>query len=90
MPNLEKLCGQGMVFDNAYAAPVLSPTRATLMTGRYGFRTGVGTAITRRGGQGLSANETSLFDVLDPTGYAKVIIGKWHLAPSPRQRAHKI
>lgn len=88
MPNLEKLCAQGMVFDNAYAAPVCSPTRATLMTGRYGFRTGVGTAITRRGGQGLLSSETSLFDVLDKTNYAKAIIGKWHLAPSPRDFGH--
>ncbi|NRB32263.1 MAG: sulfatase-like hydrolase/transferase [Rhizobiaceae bacterium] len=88
MPNLERLCAQGLVFDNAYAAPVCSPTRATLMTGRYGFRTGVGTAITRRGGSGLSTDETSLFDLLASTDYAKAVIGKWHLAPSPRDYSH--
>ena len=88
MPNLESLCNQGLVFDNAYAAPVCSPTRATLMTGRYGFRTGVGTAITRRGGSGLSTDETSLFDLLASTDYAKAVIGKWHLAPSPRDYSH--
>ena len=88
MPNLERLCAEGLVFENAYAAPVCSPTRATLMTGRYGFRTGVGTAITRRGGSGLSTDETSLFDLLDETDYAKAIIGKWHLAPSPNDTNH--
>ena len=80
MPVLETLCGQGMVFDSAYAAPTCSPTRATIMTGKYGFRTGVGAAITQKGGAGLSANETSLFDVLSGNGYAGAVIGKWHLA----------
>ncbi|MDE0354142.1 MAG: sulfatase-like hydrolase/transferase, partial [Deltaproteobacteria bacterium] len=35
MPNIEAMCASGMVFDNAYAAPVCSPTRATIMTGQY-------------------------------------------------------
>lgn len=82
MPNLERMCADGMVFDNAYSAPVCSPTRATIMTGQYGFRTGVGAAIARDGGIGLSAEETSLFDVLNGTGYASAVIGKWHLAGS--------
>ncbi len=81
MPNIEAMCASGMVFDNAYAAPVCSPTRATIMTGQYGFRTGVGGAIPR-GGQanGLSPDVTSLFDVLATTEYKANLIGKWHLA----------
>lgn len=81
MPNIEAMCASGMVFDNAYAAPLCSPTRATIMTGQYGFRTGVGTAIRRRGGaRGLSPDVTSLFDVLATTDYKANLIGKWHLA----------
>ncbi|MCY0095966.1 sulfatase-like hydrolase/transferase [Hoeflea ulvae] len=80
MPVVEELCRQGMVFDAAYAAPTCSPTRATMITGRYGFRTGVGAAITPQGGTGLSPDETSLFDVLGGNGYASAVIGKWHLA----------
>ncbi len=81
MPHLEQLCQEGLVFDKAYAAPVCSPTRATIMTGRYGFRTGVGTAIPRdRDGAGLSADEVSLFDILAGTEYSSAVIGKWHLA----------
>ena len=81
MPNVEAMCASGMVFDNAYAAPLCSPTRATIITGQYGFRTGVGTAIRRRGqAKGLSADVTSLFDVLAATGYKANLIGKWHLA----------
>jgi arylsulfatase A-like enzyme len=83
MPNLEKLCADGLVFENAYSAPLCSPTRATIMSGLYGFRTGVGTAITRDGGNGLAVDTTSLFDVLEPTDYATAVIGKWHLASKP-------
>ena len=83
MPTLEALCEDGLVFENAYAAPMCSPTRATIMTGRYGFRTGVGTAVGLRSRGGLSTDETSLFTFLDrhaPDHYAHAVIGKWHLA----------
>jgi arylsulfatase A-like enzyme len=81
MPNLEKLCAEGLVFENAYSAPTCSPTRASIMTGRYGFRTGVGGAIPMKGNvAGLSSDETSLFDVLNKTEYSTGVIGKWHLA----------
>ena len=81
-PNLETLCSEGMVFDNAYSAPVCSATRATIMTGEYGFRTGVGAAIPRTRGQGLSVDEPSLFDLLEDINYSSGVIGKWHLAGS--------
>lgn len=41
-PNLDNLCRQGLRFDNFWAQPVCSPTRATLLTGQYGFANGVG------------------------------------------------
>ena len=70
MPNVEKLCSNGMVFEKAYSGPVCSPTRSTIMTGKYGFRTGVGAAIPKNGGtNGLADDETSLFDVLSTTNY---------------------
>ena len=47
-PNLDRLARQGMSFSNVWAQPICSPTRATLLTGRYGFRTGVGTATPER------------------------------------------
>ena len=47
-PNLDRLAQQGMSFSNVWAQPICSPTRATLLTGRYGFRTGVGTATPER------------------------------------------
>lgn len=88
MPTLETLCREGMVFENAYAAPVCSPTRATILTGKYGFRTGVGAAIPRIDGQGLSLDEESLFDQLNETRYNSAIIGKWHLVGSDAPLNH--
>lgn len=80
MPNVEALCAAGMVFENTYAAPVCSPTRATILTGKYGFRTDVGAAMRPKSRAGLSGEEVSLFDVLKPAGYASAVIGKWHVA----------
>ena len=89
MPNIEKLCASGLVFEEAYSAPVCSPTRATIMTGKYGFKTGVGAAIPKDGGDnGLSDDATSLFDVLLSTPYRSNLIGKWHLASSPDDLTH--
>ena len=41
-PNLDQLCQSGVRFDNFWSQPVCSPTRSTLLTGQYGFTTGVG------------------------------------------------
>ena len=90
MPNIEAMCEQGMVFENGYSAPVCSPTRATIMSGQYGFRTGVGAAIPRDGGVGLSTSTTSLFDVLEKSDYSTNVIGKWHLADTGRDYNHPI
>ncbi|TXR54784.1 sulfatase-like hydrolase/transferase [Reinekea thalattae] len=80
MPTIEAMCQRGKVFENAYAAPLCSPTRATIMSGQYGFRTGVGSAITKLNAQGLSTDTPSLFDLLADTDYSANVIGKWHLA----------
>ncbi len=79
MPNLEAMCANGIVFDNAYAQPTCSPTRATIMTGQYGFRTGVGAPIAPDGSDDLDSDIPTLFDALAPTGYAANVIGKWHI-----------
>ena len=45
-PTLDRLCRKGMRFDNFWAQPMSSPTHATILTGQFGFRNGVGTAAT--------------------------------------------
>ena len=41
-PTISRLCEQGVVFDNVWVNPTCSPTRASMLTGKYGYRTGVG------------------------------------------------
>jgi arylsulfatase A-like enzyme len=77
MPTLRALCASGVVFDNAWATPECSPTRATLISGQYGFRTDVGAAADR-----LDPATPSLQQQLKTAtpAYANAVIGKWHLA----------
>lgn len=71
-PTLDGLCDEGVRFRTAWATPVCSPTRAAMLTGRYGFRTGV----DKVRGVSISATETTLPGSVDvPTAQ----IGKWHL-----------
>lgn len=51
-PTLDDLCNNGVRFDNFWSQPICSPTRATLLTGRYGFRTGVGRPTGDRDARG--------------------------------------
>lgn len=84
MPNLERLCARGLVYDKVWTYAVCSPTRAALTTGRYGFRTGIGFVIDPQAPAdlALSEKEVSLHRLLAsaPKPYAVAHIGKWHLA----------
>lgn len=44
-PNLDKLCASGLRFDNYWSQPVCSPTRASILTGQYGFMNGIGAPL---------------------------------------------
>ncbi len=79
MPQIEALCAEGVVFERAWANPTCSPTRATMLTGRYSFRTGVGQQILGNQTTALPTTETTLPQILNPN-YASAAIGKWHLA----------
>ncbi|MDC0506071.1 sulfatase-like hydrolase/transferase [Candidatus Gracilibacteria bacterium] len=78
IPNLETLMSNGLTFENMWSAPVCTPTRATILTGRYGVKTGV-----LKVDDELSIDETSLQSMLDnktQEGYNHAVIGKWHLS----------
>ena len=76
-PNLDSLAAQGAVFGNAWVTPMCSPTRARILTGRYGFRTGVGSP----GPLGpISLDEYTVAQALKTLGYSTGCFGKWHLA----------
>jgi len=77
MPNLEAMIADGVKFTNTWSYSVCSPTRASILTGKYGFRTGV-----LRAGDELPITETALHKYLDSknSGYSHTVIGKWHLS----------
>ncbi|MEM7206093.1 MAG: sulfatase-like hydrolase/transferase [Planctomycetota bacterium] len=85
-PNIDALAARGVLFRNAWANPLCSPSRANLMTGRRAFRTGVGKFITPPETAGprenvLGLEEMTIPELLDQagSGYAHAAIGKWHL-----------
>ena len=78
MPTLDSLMQSGIKFNNTWANPTCSPTRGTIITGKYGFRTGV-TEV----GVELSTTEASIQKYLDTktnNAYSHAVIGKWHLS----------
>jgi len=97
-PNIDRLAARGMRFTDAYAAaPVCSPTRASLMTGQAPARVGIWEVINlNKWGQrpfgkmlqpplrdALPAETVTLPEALKAVGYVSACIGKWHLGPSP-------
>ena len=77
MPILQSLMSNGIKFNNLWSYPLCTPTRASILTGKYGFRTEVTNV-----GQNLSSNEQSIQNYLDGmnSGYSHAVIGKWHLS----------
>jgi len=85
-PTLDRIATEGLVFENAWSNPTCSPTRAGILTGKYGTRTRV-LAPT----DVLSEDETSLQSFIHqhlPGKYVDAVIGKWHLAPQPGGQDH--
>jgi arylsulfatase A-like enzyme len=84
-PHLDKLAKDGVRLTDCYAAaPVCSPTRAALITGRYPQRAGFEWVIRYTEKQrGLPAAAASLPKVLKKGGYATGLFGKWHLGYTP-------
>jgi arylsulfatase A-like enzyme len=80
MPNIRSLLPRGVRFRNAWATPLCSTTRAGLLTGRYSFRTGVGTVISGPTTPQLDTAEITIPKVLKANAdYTTANIGKWHL-----------
>ena len=82
-PTLDRLADDGVRFDQFYAYPLCSPTRAALMSGRSPSRYGIATAIAQRSKQALPPETVTLADTLQLSGYETAITGKWHLGLRP-------
>jgi len=80
-PNIDRLAGAGVRFTGMHANPLCTPTRGTLITGRYGFRTGIGANIHKQDEEvfGLQLEEVTLPELLGDD-YETACVGKWHLS----------
>lgn len=91
-PNIDKLAGEGMRFTNAYAAAAISsPTRASIMTGKYPARLHVTDFIPGSNNPDrplkqpdwqmfLPLEETTVAEIFKERGYRTALFGKWHLS----------
>jgi arylsulfatase len=84
-PNLDRMAREGMRFTQWYsAAPVCTPSRAALLTGRYPVRSGLTRVLFPYSEGGIPASETTMAEVLRGAGYRTAAVGKWHLGHLPQ------
>jgi arylsulfatase A-like enzyme len=98
-PNIDRLAAGGMRFTDAYAAcPVCSPTRASIMSGKYPARLNLTDyLIGRRRGKlippeyihQMPLEEVTIAEALKEAGYTTCFIGKWHLGGKPYWPEHQ-
>ena len=77
-PNIDAIRNNGISFSNFWSNPTCTPTRASIITGKYGYRTGLKSI-----GDELSISETTLQEYISTqtnNKYASAIVGKWHLS----------
>jgi len=83
-PRLDQMAKEGMRFTDFYCcAPVCSPSRAGLLTGRYPIRMGINQVFFPNSKNGIDASEVTIAELLKLQGYATGCIGKWHLGHLP-------
>lgn len=80
-PNMDAIAARGVRFTQFYSgAPVCSPSRAALLTGRYPLHAGLATnAGSQHGGKGLPGERVTMAEMFKAAGYTTAHIGKWHL-----------
>ena len=84
-PNIDALAKNGVKFTQFYAAaPVCSPSRASMITGRYPQRAQLaGNTSSQKGGKGMPTEQVTIAETFKAAGYTTGHIGKWHLGYTP-------
>jgi arylsulfatase len=85
-PNIDRIAAQGLRYSNFHVAPVCSPTRAALLTGRNPHTVGVACVAEFANGQtnstgGMRLDAGTVAEYLRGAGYSTYAVGKWHLTP---------
>ena len=86
-PNIDRLHGGSARLTNFHVDPTCSPTRSSLLTGRYSSRAGVWHTIMGR--SILPKDEVTMAETFSRSGYRTGIFGKWHLGDNHPFRAHE-
>ena len=90
-PNMDRIANEGVKLTQFYVHPVCSPTRASLLTGRYPWKNGMKGRPGWVASWGMLVDERTIAEALRDAGYATWMVGKWHLGQwrrehLPRQR----
>ena len=87
-PHLDRMASEGALFENAYATPVCTPTRAMILTGLYPNRSGflerLDSPLDPERNNRLPVHLKTIGHVFQSAGYATAIAGKWHLGDFQR------
>ena len=78
-PNLDRIANEGVKLTQFYVQPRCSPTRASLLTGRYPWKNGMEERPGYGDSQGMLTDESTIAEILSDAGYATWLVGKWHL-----------
>ena len=97
-PNIDKIASEGIYFSDAYSpAPVCSPARASILTGRYSARLHITDYLpgnnypwaklkTPVQAKALALEEITFAEMLKPQGYVSALIGKWHVSTDKKYK----
>ena len=79
-PRIDALAHEGLTLEGYYVQPVCSPTRSSLMTGRYTYRLGTQATVIRSDVPfGVPLKETFISQNMKDANYETALFGKWHL-----------